>query len=139
MATNSRQEPTRPDESDIVRRQFARKLEELLIARSWNQSELGRAAGLGRDAISTYIRGRCLPEPGNLKKIADALNTTPTQLIPQIVHVEEAELPEFEMSSIAGGRMRVRLDKEFTSDRAMRIAALVQEQNKENEAKFPKV
>lgn len=59
---------------------FAKALVKLLRERDMNQSELGRKTGLSRDAISSYVRARSMPEPKNLRKIADALGVETTTL-----------------------------------------------------------
>ena len=41
---------------DDIKAAFGRKLKELLSAKSWNQSDLAKATGMGRDSISTYIQ-----------------------------------------------------------------------------------
>lgn len=69
----------------LTKQEFGRRLQNLMIEKGWNQSELARRAGLGRDAISTYVRGRSFPEPINLKKVADALSVNPHDLLPNTV------------------------------------------------------
>lgn len=59
---------------------FAKALVKTLRERDMNQSELGRKTGLSRDAISSYVRARSMPEPKNLRKIADALQVETTVL-----------------------------------------------------------
>lgn len=59
---------------------FAKALVKFLRERDMNQSELGRKTGLSRDAISSYVRARSMPEPKNLRKIADALGCETTDL-----------------------------------------------------------
>ena len=58
---------------ELTKQEFGRRLMALMLDKGWNQSELARAAKLGRDAISTYIRGISFPEPKNLVKLAQAL------------------------------------------------------------------
>lgn len=68
-------------DASIERVEFARKLVKQLRDRNMNQSDLARRAGLSRDAISTYARGRSMPEPANLEKIAKALGCKPEDLL----------------------------------------------------------
>lgn len=63
---------------NIDRIEFAKRLINLLRDRNMNQSDLARAAGLTRDAVSTYVRARSMPEPINLAKIAKALGVEPS-------------------------------------------------------------
>ncbi|MEX0327921.1 MAG: helix-turn-helix domain-containing protein [Ruegeria sp.] len=70
---------------DIKKKEFGRKLKALNAERGWNQSELARRAGIPRDSVSTYVRGVSLPNSKSLQKLADALGTTPADLIPNMV------------------------------------------------------
>jgi transcriptional regulator with XRE-family HTH domain len=65
-----------------AKEQFALNLHQALLAANMTQSELGRASGLGRDAISRYVRKMNLPTEANLESIAKALRVSPTSLIP---------------------------------------------------------
>jgi len=79
-----RAEPTidyAKQQQETVRRAFGRQLQRLMLAKGWNQSDLARRAGVGRDAISTYINGRSVPEPLNRQKIADALGVSVEELV----------------------------------------------------------
>jgi len=76
---------------DAVKAEFAKRLQAHMVAKGWNQSELARRATehtpkgektVGRDTISTYIRGKCLPGPVNLKALADTFGIEPTDLVP---------------------------------------------------------
>lgn len=87
----------------LTKQEFGRRLQALLRDRSWNQSDLARAADIGRDAISTYVRGRSFPEPKTLQKIAVALNTTPQQLLPNtVMKAIDSEHPALEIKQAAG-------------------------------------
>ena len=46
-----------------------------------NQSELSRAADLPRTVLAGYEKGRYKPGARELRKLSDALKTTPTELI----------------------------------------------------------
>ena len=61
----------------LTRQEFGRRLTAMLVEKVWSQSDLARASGLGRDSISQYARGRSIPSPKNLSKLANALGTTP--------------------------------------------------------------
>jgi transcriptional regulator with XRE-family HTH domain len=49
--------------SEAKKIEFGKKVQDAMLRRGWNQSELGRRAGLKRDNISCYVRGTTLPEP----------------------------------------------------------------------------
>lgn len=76
-----------------AKEQFAQNLHQAMLAANMTQSELGRASGLGRDAISRYVRKVSLPTEGNLQAMAKALRMDPTRLIPDYAEVR-AEMAE---------------------------------------------
>lgn len=65
-----------------ARRHFAEQLRQLLQKRGLTQAELARAAGVSKDAISTYMTHRSLPSEGSLTKIARVLRVDPDLLLP---------------------------------------------------------
>jgi transcriptional regulator with XRE-family HTH domain len=67
---------------ELTKQEFGRRVQAFMLNKGWNQSDLARASKLGRDAISTYIRGVSFPEPVNLKKLAAALGVEQEQLLP---------------------------------------------------------
>ncbi len=69
----------RPHSSaNVERAEFSKKLVNLLRDHNMNQADLARKSGLTRDAISTYVRARSMPEPKNLAKLAAAFNVAPS-------------------------------------------------------------
>jgi len=87
----------RSDADQAVYAEFGRRLQARMIQLGWNQSELSRRATeclprtakgqvqghtLGRDRISSYIRGKYLPRPEGLEAIAKALQCKPVDLLP---------------------------------------------------------
>ncbi|MGH8561273.1 MAG: helix-turn-helix domain-containing protein, partial [Nevskiales bacterium] len=74
--------PTSLSSKQQTRYEFGRRLLNLCLQKGWNQSDLARASELGRDAISTYVRGRSFPDPKNLRKLADALGVAMDDLLP---------------------------------------------------------
>jgi transcriptional regulator with XRE-family HTH domain len=82
----------------LTKQEFAKRLHKLLTDRRWNQSDLSRAAGIGRDAVSTYIRGRSFPEGKNLEAIAKALQMRPEDLLPNTLESAiQFETPAIEL------------------------------------------
>lgn len=63
--------------ANIERVEFAKKLINLMRDNNMNQADLARKAGLTRDAVSTYVRARSMPEPANLAKLSKALGVEP--------------------------------------------------------------
>lgn len=79
-----------PKDSTLVPRrlekeEFGRRLWKLMRARGWNQSELARQADLPRDSVSVYVRGKSLPSAKSLSRLAEALDTTPGDLLPNTI------------------------------------------------------
>lgn len=69
----------RPHSSaNVERMEFAKKLVNLMRDHNLNQADLARKSGLTRDAISTYVRARSMPEPQNLAKLAKTLGVEPS-------------------------------------------------------------
>lgn len=108
----------------LTKDEFGRRLAALMMDKGWNQSDLARASGLGRDSISTYIRGRTFPEPKNLRKLADALGTTAHDLLPNAAMTAmEAETPALEIRQAHGhtDRVFIRINQLVTLEQAARI------------------
>ena len=110
--------------------EFARRLYDAIRERGWNQSDLARAAGLKRDAISTYINARHRPSPEALDRLSQALGVRPEDLMPLyydsgVVRVKpRAELIDVPNSK---GYMWLKLDMRLPRDVAMRIFMKAQE------------
>lgn len=129
-----------------VYQEFGRRLQARMIQLGWNQSELSRRATaylpkatkgqvqghtLGRDRISSYIRGKYLPRPEALDAIAKALQCKPADLLPPggVPSVVE-EGPMFEMKSLDGKRVHIRLNRVVTQKSATEIMAVLSREDK---------
>lgn len=114
----------------IRRTEFAKRLYSLMIAKNWNQSDLSRAANMGRDSISQYVRANNTPSPKNLKKLADALGVEPVELYPnyEAAAVEE-EMPAESFRKMPGDdeHMWVRINKKVPKAVAAKIMLLLNE------------
>lgn len=125
--------------------EFGRRLQARMIALGWNQSELSRRATehlpkaargqtqghtLGRDRISSYIRGKYLPRPEALAAIAKALKCEPEDLLPSagVPSVVE-EGPAMEMKSLDGQRVAIRLNRVVSQKTALAIMTLLAEED----------
>ena len=121
--------------------EFGRRLQARMIELGWNQSELSRRAtehlpkpakgqiqghSLGRDRISSYIRGKYLPRPDALEAIAKALKCKPEDLLPPtgVPSVVE-EGPLMEMKSLDGNRVSIRLNRIVSQQTALAIMTLL--------------
>ena len=99
---------------------FGARIKERLKIKNWNQSDLARATGLGRDSISTYIHGTVHPTPKNLAKIAQALDCAPADLSPDIPR-QEIRDGILEMTQLPDGKVRLRVIQAVTLDQAIEI------------------
>ena len=57
------------------------RLRVLILERGWNQSELARKSGMRPSNVSNYLRGSNVPNPRQLAKLAEALGTTPADIL----------------------------------------------------------
>lgn len=112
-------------EPSPAKQDFGRRLLALIRDRNWNQAELARAAGLGRDSISTYIKGTVYPDPKNLKKIADALGTTPQALMPDGVPSTDLPILEIRQSSTEPDKVHIRVNRLVTVEQASKIFSIL--------------
>ncbi len=98
LSTSDSMQDSKLTPKHLTKQEFGRRLNDLMKHKGWHQSELARRAGLQRDSISTYVRGRTLPTPKNLKALAQALDIKPEALLPN--HTEsaiDADHPAFEL------------------------------------------
>lgn len=112
----------------LTRQEFGRRLTAMLVEKVWRQSGLARASGLGRDSISQYARGRSIPSPKNLSKLANALGVDTEVLFPnydaQSNALDEAKL---EMKSIESDAKNVwlRVNMKLPIERAIEVIQLI--------------
>ncbi len=66
----------------LSKQEFGKRLYALMLEKGMNQSDLARAAKMGRDSISTYVRGRSVPTPQNLERLCEALSVASEELYP---------------------------------------------------------
>jgi transcriptional regulator with XRE-family HTH domain len=85
----------------LTRQEFGKRLYNFMMQKRMSQSDLSRASGMGRDSISQYVRGRSVPSPKNLTKLADALDVEIDVLFPNYdAQSNAAEQPTLEVKSI---------------------------------------
>ena len=127
----TRTEPRNTDEVDLsnkmIRKQeFGRRLYDQLLKQRLNQSDLARKSGLGRDSISQYVRGRSVPTPQNLEKMAEALGIEPDDLFPnyaaQAIAIED---PTFQLRAVDGdsSQMWLTINQRVSVKKAMAVMA----------------
>lgn len=114
----------------ITKQEFGRRLYSLMIKKGWNQSELSRRAKIGRDSVSTYVRGISFPDPQNLDNLCKALEVDRDQLLPNAGEsAMDREHPAFEIKAAHGspGRVWLRVNRMVTSEVASQIFNLINE------------
>lgn len=126
-----------------LKEDFAKRLQALMAARGWNQSEMARRSNLhlptpekgqirnkeiGRDLISNYVRGKVLPNPVYLEAMATALAKTPAELL-GIKDAPSLDNSPFEMKSVDKERVFLRLNRTVSNKTATKIMQLLQEED----------
>lgn len=110
---------------DEIRKEFARGLQAALIDKGWNQAELGRRSGQGRDSISGYIRGKRLPGTLALSKMAAALGVEPSYLLPASAsRSTECLSPAFEVRP-QKNKLWLRINQSVTWEQAEKVWAIL--------------
>ena len=119
----------------LTRQEFGRRLNRLMHEKEWNQSDLARAAGIGRDSVSTYVNGKVFPTPLALKKIAAALGVDREALLPnEIMSAFDDEVPAVELKQASGhpDKAWLRVNRMMSFATAAKIIALIDEEDKQN-------
>jgi transcriptional regulator with XRE-family HTH domain len=108
----------------LTKQDFGRRLYKLMIARGWNQSELGRQSNLSRDSISTYVRGLAFPERLNLEKLAAAFGMKAEDLLPNMLESSlDDDIPSLELkvSTVDSSVAWLRVNRKVSTSTAMKI------------------
>lgn len=117
----------------LTKQEFGRRLFQMMMSRSMSQSDLARAAEMGRDSISTYVNGKTFPTPLALKKLADALGVEQDELLPNgLMAAMEDEHPAVELRQAAGhpDKAWVRVNRSMSFATAAKIISLIDEEDK---------
>ncbi|MEP3248081.1 MAG: helix-turn-helix transcriptional regulator [Sneathiella sp.] len=111
---------------EVIRREFANRLQSAMIDKGWNQSELGRRANLGRDNISAYIRGISIPGPLHLNALAVALDVKTEELLPSdaMPSIDQA-VPALDVRDTGKGMAWLRVNQAVEWDAALKIMAIL--------------
>jgi transcriptional regulator with XRE-family HTH domain len=130
-------EPTSTDEpGELSKIEFGRRLQQLMLRKEWNQSDVARKADLGRDAISMYIRGKSFPEPKNLAKLARAFGMTAAELLPnaEIRAIDADQLPMLEIKQAANhpDKVMLRINRMVNMTQAAAIVAILRDANEDD-------
>ncbi len=119
--------------TDAALAEFAAKLQHLMVAKNWSQSDLARAAAkfmpdkrFHRDNISQYVRGLSFPYPVRLNALAKALGVDAQELRPSAgVPSASDKAPPLDFRSIGDGLVYLRINQAVKFDVAMQIVALL--------------
>ena len=117
-----------------LRAELGRRIQSRMQAKGWTQSELARQSEMGRDSVSSYVRGRSMPGPLHLSRIAKALDCTTEDLLPGLTAATSARpgsagddaLP-LEIRQVAGVQVWLRLARPVTMSQATRIMEILGE------------
>lgn len=114
-----------------ARQEFARRLYQLMLDKGWRQSDLVRASGLPRNAISIYVRGVSLPEDENLKALAGAFGLKPADLVPHFTETIVRESSEMEIAAVPGDpkRARLRINRIVSMSLALKVMSLIESED----------
>lgn len=138
-------QPGRSRAERLELQSFARRLHELMVAKGLSQSELARSiwgkttdsrgydVAANRDRISSYLKGRSVPEPANMAKLAKELGVTVAELAPDATAaaVDRAN-PAVSMTMIAGhaDKTHLQVNQLVRLEVAVKIIALLSEDEK---------
>lgn len=116
----------------LTKQEFGKRLYRMMLNKGWTQSELSRQAGLPRDSISVYVRGRSLPTPLNAEKLARAFGVSVRDILPNLVESAiDEDQPAFEMraSVNAPSVVWLRINRAVSLSTAVKVAELLQQDN----------
>lgn len=129
-ASTKEREPEALSNRHMVKAEFAKRLYAQIMERGWTQSEFARNCDLARDAVSTYVRGRSIPSPQALEKMAAVLSVRPEELLPNYYETaHQRQEPSFELRDVPNdeGYMWLKLNMRLPKKVAMQIFMLAQE------------
>lgn len=112
----------------LTKQEFGKRLFALMLEKGMNQSDLARAGGLGRDSISTYIRGRSVPTPQNLERLAAAVGVSSADLYPNYdANAAAIEEPLFQVKQIndGSGMMWLHINMRIDAKKAVEIMQIL--------------
>lgn len=135
--TYHNQEPTGVMSADMpksaIKKEFARRLQQAMTEKGWNQSELADNAKkyiedgvFGRYSVSCYVRGHTLPRPKHLHAMAKALGKKPGELLPtRGVPSADKTDPPLDLKDIGEGQVWLRVNQSCTWPVALEVMKLL--------------
>lgn len=117
---------TRIKSSPEVRALFGSKLKNAIRDANMNQSDLARRMDVTKDAISSYVRGRSLPNDEALAKIGAILQVDIEYLLPRRYDTAP-NVPTIKLESIGdnSGRYFLRVNIVVDLEEANKIISLI--------------
>lgn len=107
-----------------IRLNVGRRIQQKLYDLGWKQTDLAERAGLGRDSVSLYIRGKNLPGARNMKAMADALGMSIEELAPELQTATRKRTNSFgpqEMKQRSDGLWHVKIDRPVDQKTMLKI------------------
>jgi transcriptional regulator with XRE-family HTH domain len=101
-----------------ITKNVARNIKRILDRQNISQKELAEKTNLATSTISDYVNARTLISPGNLQKVADALNVSKSDIDPSIGEIEEPKDPDI--------RTLHRAAKEMTPDQRKKAIKILE-------------
>ncbi len=112
----------------LTRAEFGKRLYSLMLKKGWNQSEMARRVGIGRDSVSQYVRGRSIPSPANLDKLATILGIEKDVLFPNYdAQTNAIEAATVELKSIDSDaeHMWLRVNMKVPAEKALEVLKIL--------------
>lgn len=112
----------------LTRAEFGKRLYSLMLKKGWNQSEMARRVGIGRDSISQYVRGRSIPSPANLDKLATILGIEKDVLFPNYdaqTNAIEAATVEIKSIDSDAEHMWLRVNMKVPAEKALEVLKIL--------------
>lgn len=105
----------------------AERLRVLILEKGWNQSELARRSGMRPSNVSNYLRGSNVPNPKQLAKLAEALGTTPADILNVGAEVETPKSRALSVSQVEEreGHLRLQVDQVVPTEVATQVIGLL--------------
>jgi len=125
-----------------ARAEMGRRIQKLLLEKSWSQSDLARAAfgsttdsrrynvARNREIVSQAIQGKSKPSPLSLQRMAQALGVKPQDLYPAMEREAIESAPanlEFKVSHNDATKGWLKVNRMVTIDQFAKIMAILKD------------
>ncbi len=127
---------------DVLRRDFAKRLQDILSERGWSQSDLARAcwgqtesgAARGLYNISAWVNALALPSPKHLQEVCNALGVDQEDLVPAGMRAAKTDgmhaastgaTEPLKMVLSGDGMAHIEVNADMTPEAALKIYEIV--------------